>query len=145
MLAVMAANLCRLLQIGNAFQHLAPCNNNTPVVSYHKFGQIPRYCLSLTPYILVHLTNFLFIYTLSVLRVLFLSGCAEPHSPGPASILSRIDDSHCNMIHSSLTAVHCKVSAMVMCKSNQSGKNIVQSTGKKNSRKAWVGALAVTI
>ena len=38
------------------------------------------------------------------------------------------------------------VSAMVMWESSRwLGKNVVQSTGKKNSRKAWVGALAAAI
>ena len=38
------------------------------------------------------------------------------------------------------------VSTMVMWESSQwLGKNIVQSTGHKNSRKAWIGALAAVI
>ena len=37
-------------------------------------------------------------------------------------------------------------SAMVKCESSQwRGMSIVQSTGKKNSRKAWLGALAATV
>ena len=38
------------------------------------------------------------------------------------------------------------VSTMVMWERSQwLGKNIVQNTGKKNSRKAWIGALATAI
>ena len=37
-------------------------------------------------------------------------------------------------------------SAMAMLESNQwLGKNIVCSTGKKNPRKAWIGALAAAM
>ena len=55
----------------------------------------------------------------------------------------RIDDGHCNRIQSSLLSV---VSTMVMWESSQwRGKNIVRSTGKKNSRKAWIGALPTVI
>ena len=49
----------------------------------------------------------------------------------------RIDDSHCDRIHF-LTAVHCFGNGYV-------GKQSVRSTGKKSSRKAWMGALADAI
>ena len=52
--------------------------------------------------------------------------------------------SHCNRIYSSLTL--SVVSTMVMWESSQwLGGNIVQSTGKKNSRKALIHALAATM
>ena len=57
---------------------------------------------------------------------------------------SRIDDSHCDMIHSCLTSVRFFEGGYVG-KQPVAWKNIVRSTCKKNSRKACVGALAAAI
>ena len=56
-------------------------------------------------------------------------------------LVPRTDDSLCNRIHSSLTFVHWLCGKKASCLR----KNIVQSTGKKNSRRPWGGALATAI
>ena len=83
---------------------------------------------------------------------------AEPHSSvssvvdlrtggrwfGPQTIFfPRIDDSATGFIPLSPLSI---VSTMVMWESSQwLGKNILRSTGQKNSRKTWIGTLAAAI
>ena len=65
-------------------------------------------------------------------------------TPARPIFFPRIDDSHCDRIYSSLNTVRCFDNGYVG-KHQWLGKNIVRSTVQKNSRKAWIGALAAAI
>ena len=56
-------------------------------------------------------------------------------NPCLANFFLKIDDSHCNRIHSPLTANHC-LNDITWGSSQYLGENILQSTGKRNSRRA---------
>ena len=76
--------------------------------------------------------------------------CSAPQmrrSPAGPILFSRIDDSHCDMIHSSIIAVHCFDNALCGEKTNDLERILcrVLVKRKRNSRKAWIGALAAAI
>ena len=64
-----------------------------------------------------------------------------------SGLLPRIDDSHCDRIHTSLTAVRCfdngkaaSVLERILC-----AVLVKKKKKKKKPRKAWIGALAAAI